>query len=140
MRHKGKRDCVPWKDDPEGFVLGQYRRIGEKRRDSILTPELVGKTAAPLMKRWGVNRAWVYGSVALGSARAGSDVDMIVEMPPGKYLGYGIIDLKYELSQALGRKVDLHTPPNDSSTVAVARHIERTRVLIYDRGTNRENR
>ena len=132
MRHKGRRDCVPWKDDPEGFVLAQYQRMGEKRRDTWLTPSMVGEKAAPLLKRWGVKRAWVYGSVALGNAHAGSDVDMIVEMPRGKYLGYGLIDLKYQLSQALGRKVDLHTPPNEGSTESVARHIERIKVLIYE--------
>ena len=132
LRHKGTKDCVPWKDDPEGFVLAQYQRIGEKQRDFVLTPSAVGKTAAPMLKRRGIKRAWVYGSVALGTAHAGSDVDMIVEMPPGEYLGYAIVDLRYELSRALGRKVDLHTPPNDSSTRSVARNIERTRVLIYE--------
>lgn len=134
MRRRGRRDCVPWKDDPEGFVLAQYQRLGEKQRDISLTPSLVGKKAAQILKNRGVKKAWVYGSVALGRAHAGSDVDMIVEMPPGKYLGYSLIDLKYELSKALGHKVDLHTPPNDSSTVAVARLIERTKVLVYDSG------
>ena len=132
MRHKGKRDCVPWKDDPEGFVLAQYERMGEKERDISLTPSAVAKTVEPIMRRWGIRRAWVYGSVALGLARAGSDVDMIVEMPPGRYLGYGLFDLRRELADALGRKVDLHTPPNESSTISVARHIERSRVLVYN--------
>lgn len=134
LRRKGKRDCVPWKDDPEGFVLAQYRRMGEKQRDSSLTPALVRETAAPILKKWGVRRAWVYGSVALGRAQTGSDVDMIVEMPPGEYLGFGIVDLRYALSQALRRKVDLHTPPNEASTRSVARIIERTKVLVYDSG------
>ena len=132
MRRRGIRDCVPWKDDPEGFVLAQYKRLGEKRRDERLTPAAVGNAAAPVLKKWGVKRAWVYGSVALGVAHAGSDVDMIVEMPPGKYLGYSLIDLRHALSEALRRKVDLHTPVNESSTESVARNIERTKVLIYE--------
>lgn len=139
LRRKGRRDCVPWKDDPEGFVLAQYRRKGEKQRDSRLTPALVGETAAPILKKWGVRRAWVYGSVALGRAQTGSDVDMIVEMPQGEYLGFGIVDLRYALSQALGRKVDLHTPPNEGSTRSVARIIERTKVLVYDSGKQNGN-
>ena len=115
-------------------MLAQYRRLGEKQRDSSLTPALVRETAAPILKKWGVRRAWVYGSVALGRAQTGSDVDMIVEMPPGEYLGFGIVDLRYALSQALRRKVDLHTPPNEASTRSVARIIERTKVLVYDSG------
>ena len=35
-RSKGNRDCLPWKDDPQKFVLVQYGRLGEKRRDRQL--------------------------------------------------------------------------------------------------------
>ena len=134
LRLRGKRDCVPWKDDPEGFVLAQYARMGEKRPDSDyrLTPERVAEAAAPALRKWGVARAWVYGSVAAGTAGARSDVDMVVEMPPGEYLGWGLFDLRRELKEALGRKVDLHTPPNENSTESVANVIGRSAVLVYD--------
>ena len=136
LRLRGKRDCVPWKDDPEGFVLAQYARLGEKRPDADyrITPEKVAKAAAPALRKWGVARAWVYGSVAVGTASARSDIDMVVEMPPGKYLGWGFFDLRRELKEALGRKVDLHTPPNESSTESVANVIGRSAVLVYNDG------
>ena len=35
-RSKGNRDRLPWKDDPQKFVLVQYGRLGEKRRDRQL--------------------------------------------------------------------------------------------------------
>ena len=134
LRLRGRRDCVPWKDDPEGFVLAQYARMGEKLPDADyrLTPEKVAAAVAPILRKRGVARAWVYGSVAAGTAGARSDVDMVVEMPPGEYLGWGFFDLRRELREALGRKVDLHTPPNESSTEAVANVIGRSAVLVYD--------
>lgn len=131
LRRQGKRDCVPWKDDPQGFVIAQYGRMGEKVRDERLTPADVGKIAAPILKKYGVARAWVYGSVARGDAHVASDVDMIVEMPPGEYLGYRLFDLRRELREALGRKLDLHTPPNAHTIQSVARVIERTKVLVF---------
>ena len=60
-----------------------------------------------------------------------SDVDMVVEMPEGHYLGYRLFDLRRELKQALGRRLDLHTPPNAHTNGSVARAIEKTKVLVY---------
>lgn len=134
-RSKGNRDCLPWKDAPEKFVLVQYERLGEKRRDTKPTPQDVGEKIAPVLEKWGVARAWVHGSVALGTMTSASDVDLIVEMPKGKYLGYGIFGLRKELRETLGHKVDLHTPLNESSTPAVAAFIRRHQVLIYDATT-----
>jgi predicted nucleotidyltransferase len=74
----------------------------------------------------------VHGSVALGTMNAHSDVDLIVEMPEGKYLGYDFFGLRKELREALGRKVDVHTPPSADSTPAVAAFIRRHQALIYD--------
>ena len=131
-RSKGNRDCIPWKGDPQGFVLTQYARIGEKRRDWQLTPQMVAEKTMRIFEKWGVARAWVHGSVVLGTMNGSSDVDLIVEMPPGKHLGYGIFGLRKELREALGRKVDLHTPLNDLSAPAVAAFIRRHQVLVYE--------
>ena len=128
----GQRECVFWKDDPEGFVLAQYASMGEKRRDTKAGPREVGQLAAPVFRKFGVARAWVYGSFALGSANAYSDVDLIVEMPPGVVLGRSFFDLRRELKEAFGRKVDLHLPPNDAARAECVRVLERTKVLVFD--------
>ena len=39
-----------------------------------------------------------------------SDVDVLVEFEPDRVLGFAIVDMEAELSQLLGRKVDLRTP------------------------------
>ena len=131
-RMAGQRECVFWKDDPEGFVLTQYARMGEKRRDTKIGPREVGRLAAPVLRKFGVARAWVYGSFALGRANANSDVDLIVEMPPGVVLGRSFFDLRRELKEAFGRTVDLHLPPNDAARPEYACVLERTKVLVFD--------
>ena len=40
--------------------------------------EEIKKKAVPILKRYGVARAGVFGSVARGDAGAGSDVDRVV--------------------------------------------------------------
>jgi uncharacterized protein len=33
-RFDGRRQCVPWKDEPEKYVLSLYERIGEKKKET----------------------------------------------------------------------------------------------------------
>ena len=133
-RLAGQRECVFWKDDPEGFVLAQYANMGEKGHSTKAGPEAVGRVIAPVLRKFGVARAWVYGSFALGRANVHSDVDLIVEMPSGVNLGRSFFDLRRELKAALGRRVDLHLPPNAGARADYVRVLERTRVLVFDEG------
>ncbi len=58
-------------------------------------------------ERYGVARLDVFGSIARGDARPGSDVDLLYSLAPDTRLGYCIEDLARELSAVLGRPVDL---------------------------------
>lgn len=60
-----------------------------------------------ICRRYGVARLEVFGSVSRGDARPDSDVDVLYELAPGARLGWEIEDLSDELSDALGRAVDL---------------------------------
>ena len=60
-----------------------------------------------ICQRFGVARLEVFGSVSRGEARPDSDVDVLYELAPGARLGWDIENLVDELSQALGRPVDL---------------------------------
>lgn len=57
----------------------------------------------------GVAAAYLFGSVARGTARAGSDVDVAVLLrdDPGHTLASLQLDLEGELERAVGRPVDL---------------------------------
>ena len=57
-----------------------------------------------------INKLSLFGSVLRDDFRTQSDVDLLIEFQKGKTPGLAIIDLQDELSQMLGRKVDLRTP------------------------------
>ncbi len=57
--------------------------------------------------------AWLalFGSVLRDDFRPDSDVDVLVELEPGARVGLlGLARMEIELSELLGRKVDLNTP------------------------------
>lgn len=63
------------------------------------------------LQRHGVIKASVFGSYARGEARPNSDLDLLVQLAPGKtYLDLG--GLQYTLEQVTGRKVDIATKLN----------------------------
>ena len=73
-----------------------------------LTTDSVRKAAAPILKKYGVKRARLYGSVARGEARPESDIDMLVSfLRPID--GWTYAGLARELEEALDRPVDLVT-------------------------------
>lgn len=62
---------------------------------------------AEICTRYGVARLDVFGSVSRGDDRPDSDIDVLYELLPGRRLGWKVEDLADELTQLLGRPVDL---------------------------------
>ena len=63
-----------------------------------------------LRTRYSVKRIGVFGSVARGEAREGSDIDLLVEFEPNAHVGlFDFARLRDRLSQLLGCRVDLVT-------------------------------
>ena len=52
----------------------------------------------------------LFGSVIRQDFGADSDVDVLVEFEPGHIPGLAFFEMERELSEILGRKVDLNTP------------------------------
>ena len=69
----------------------------------IITPEFL-----TLLRERGVREASVFGSVAHGTARPDSDLDLLVTLDPSVTL-FQQMDLAEELSLLCGRRVDLIT-------------------------------
>lgn len=65
---------------------------------------------ADFCRRNRIRRLALFGSMLHGSAGADSDVDVLVEFEPGVRVGLRFFDIQEELSDLLGRKVDLNTP------------------------------
>jgi predicted nucleotidyltransferase len=61
------------------------------------------------MRRRGVARAGVFGSVARGEATEGSDIDFLVEFERGRSL-VDLAGLRLDLRDILKRDVDVATP------------------------------
>lgn len=77
------------------------------RRDDVLG--LLGRRREELRTRFGVASIALFGSVARDEARAGSDVDLLVEFD-GAPSWASFNDLIDYLEEALGARVDLATP------------------------------
>jgi predicted nucleotidyltransferase len=70
--------------------------------------ERLREKIAPILRRLGVRRASVFGSLARGEGDEESDVDLLVELEPGRSL-LDLAELKVELEEVLGRRVDVIT-------------------------------
>lgn len=66
----------------------------------------ISRTIEPVLRKYAIKRASVFGSFADDTASAGSDVDLLIELS----LPIGLLEfihIKHELEDLLGRKVDL---------------------------------
>ena len=90
-----------WKEVREG------KRPPPARPRVPPAPEEVARKLAPYCRARGIKRLEVFGSVARGDARRGSDVDLIAtfETTPGLQF-FGMVD---EMSEILSAPVDLLT-------------------------------
>ena len=67
---------------------------------------LLKKKSIPILKRYGVRRAAVFGSFARNQMRKSSDIDILVDIQKDISL-LDFVGLKLEIEEALGKKVDL---------------------------------
>lgn len=71
------------------------RRVVEHRQELL-----------DVLRRHGVTNAEIFGSVARGDDRDGSDLDLLVDLAPGTDL-FDMVRIKRELEEVLGAPVDL---------------------------------
>lgn len=65
---------------------------------------------ADVCRRYHIRRLALFGSVLRNQLRSDSDLDVLVEFDENHTPGFAFFDVEAELSQILGRKVDLNTP------------------------------
>ena len=71
-----------------------------------LTPQIIKRKLTPILKRQGVTKAALFGSVVRGELKKSSDIDVLVQFKPGKSL-LDLVGLKLDLEELLKRKVDV---------------------------------
>ena len=65
---------------------------------------------AEFCRRHHIRKLSLFGSVLRDDFRPESDVDVLVQFEPGHVPGLAFFAMEHELSELLGRKVDLNTP------------------------------
>jgi predicted nucleotidyltransferase len=68
--------------------------------------EQIKKLAVPILQRYGVKRAGLFGSWARGDMTGSSDIDILVKTGENMSL-FEFVHLKHELEDALERQIDL---------------------------------
>jgi len=74
----------------------------------MMKKEKIAKIKKPIidiLKKHGVKKAGIFGSYARGEEKDDSDIDILIQ--PTKNMGIEFIEIKLELEDKLGKKVDL---------------------------------
>jgi predicted nucleotidyltransferase len=75
-----------------------------------LALEIPQEEIAAFCRRHHIRRLALFGSVLRGDLGPDSDIDVLVEFDPNHIPGLAFFAMQRELSQILGREVDLNTP------------------------------
>ena len=70
--------------------------------------QVIRKITIPILKRYDVKKAAIFGSYIRGEAKKHSDIDMLVEFSGDKSL-LDLVALQLELEKVLKKKVDIST-------------------------------
>jgi predicted nucleotidyltransferase len=71
-----------------------------------MTIEEIKGRIIPILERYGIKKATIFGSLAKGEAKTSSDVDILVEIKSDMSL-IDFIGIKLELEEALKMRIDL---------------------------------
>ena len=90
----------------------------------------ITRSVVPVLKKYGIKRASIYGSFARGEQRPDSDVDLLVDLSNADMGMFKYMRFLNELEECLKRNVDIIT---DSSMSPYMRaNIEKDLTPIYE--------
>ena len=72
-----------------------------------MTINEIKRKVLPILRKYNLKKAGIFGSIARGELREDSDVDILVEIERDDLSLLDFVGIKLELEAALGRKVDL---------------------------------
>jgi predicted nucleotidyltransferase len=81
------------------------------------------------LKRLGVERLYMFGSMARGEARDSSDVDLFFDYEKGRLGLFELMDVKEYTTSILGREADIMT--RDSLHRTLRKKIEATAIRVF---------
>ncbi len=82
------------------------------------------------LRRFGIRRLGIFGSVARGDARPDSDIDLVAELDPDVRVSlFDLMGLEEELGTVFGREVQILTGKIKKDRLRA--HIEQDRVDVF---------
>lgn len=133
IRDRLKAAAAARGESVQGLVGGLVQRFldeGDRKAPDLASVMGLLRGHAQKLKQRGITGLWVFGSVARGDARAGSDVDLFAEFDPSTPLSLvSLASLRAELSDLLGAPADLVERDALRSTVRAAAEREAVKVL-----------
>ncbi len=91
--------------------------------------DTIKEIAVPILKKYGVERASLFGSAVRGENNSGSDIDILVSIK--KPIGiFEFMGLQFALEDALKKKVDLVS--ERAVNKYIQPYIEKDLVVIYE--------
>jgi predicted nucleotidyltransferase len=140
LRRRRDGNQVYYQANPETPIFDELKNIVRKMSgiasDKSLDPvahrfDVPKDSLARFCRKHHIRKLSLFGSVLRNDFRPDSDVDVLVEFEPGHVPGFAIIEIENELSQLVGRKVDLRTP-GDLSRYFRDRVVREARVEYAD--------
>ena len=92
--------------------------------------ETIRKKIIPVLEKYGVTKASLFGSFARGEEKRNSDIDLLVEMPLDASL-FTIVALKRDLEKKVRRIVDILT--YNSVHRFIKKYVNKYAIKIYDK-------
>lgn len=86
----------------------------------------------PILKKYGVSRASLFGSVVRGEDKKSSDVDILVDLP-SNVRGFDYIDMRIDLQNELEKKLNKKVDLVEYTTIkpSLKKYILSSQLLIY---------
>ena len=118
-------------NQPASLTPGAAALIGVAERDRVLATL---RAHEPQLRRRGVGRLRLFGSIARGEAGPTSDVDRIAEIDRGRVARFSLLDLaglELDLADLLGRVVQIVIAP-DAMHPRMRMRVEADAIEVFD--------
>ena len=120
----------------QGYIKGLIRD-NIRGKKAVLSIEAIKFMILPIVQKYRINKATLFGSYARGDATSGSDIDLLIDCGSIENMD-DYLSLQEGLKNATGKNVDIVMADallSDNSRAAkrLSEHIEKDKVVIFER-------
>ncbi len=96
----------------------------------IYSIEEIGQKLKPIFVKNNIHKAILFGSYAKSKVNENSDIDLVVD---SKMKGLKFVGLLDEITETLGKDIDLFDVTHIEKNSQIAKEITQTGILIYEK-------